>query len=85
MKLSPARLRILAMLDQQGPLHRHVIGEAFAKKGRMWPQAATRLAGFLCKPLVDGGMISESRDRQGFHRYFAITRSGKEAYRKAAP
>lgn len=53
--MTPARKRVLAMIEQRGtilqPLHRHEIGYAFAK-GRMTSQAATRLAGYLCKPAI---------------------------------
>jgi hypothetical protein len=73
------------MIDQRGsimqPLHRHEVGYAFAK-GRMTTQAATRLAGYLCRPLLDDGLISEHHDRRGFHRGYSITSIGKRALRE---
>lgn len=80
-RISPARRRILGMLHQQGPLHRHAVGEAFSKSRRgMTTQAATRLAGYLCRPLIDRGLIVESHDKQGFHRDLRITKAGIAAY-----
>ena len=80
--MTPSRRRVLMMLEQQGPLHRHRIGEAFAKKQRgITSQAATRLAGYICKPLLAGGLIHEEIDREGWHRHFSITAAGRHALR----
>lgn len=84
-ELSPGRRRVLAMLDQRGPLHRHEIGYAFAKTNRMWSQAATRLAGSLCRPLLDAKLIEERCDRDGYHQHMAITVAGRRALRDTAP
>lgn len=83
--LSPSRLRVLRMLDQQGPLHRHAIGEAFSRPDRrrgMSPQAATRLAGYICKPLLEQGLIVERNSRAGYHVHMSITAAGKAALRQ---
>lgn len=82
-KISPARRRVLQMLEQQGPTHRHEIGFAFAKKKRMWPQAATRLAGYLCRPMIEEGWVREKRCKRGFHIHMSITVEGSRALRSS--
>jgi hypothetical protein len=79
-QLTPARLRVLELLESK-PLHRHELGFAFARKRRkaMSTQAATRLAGYLCRPLVEAGLIIEIRDRDGWHQEYRITLSGVRA------
>jgi hypothetical protein len=77
-KLTPARLRVLEMLES-GPRHRHDISFAFAKSRKaMSTQAATRLAGLLCKPLIKGGLIIEIRF-EGYHQCYEITTAGIRA------
>jgi DNA-binding MarR family transcriptional regulator len=78
--ITPGRLRALAMIAQRGgSMHRILLGQEFIQKARGTPQAATRLAGFLCKPLVKTGLLREERDQQGFHVAYHITRAGREA------
>jgi hypothetical protein len=79
-KLTPARLRVLELLESK-PLHRHDLGFAFARKRRkaMSTQAATRLAGYLCRPLVEAGLITEICDRDGWHQEYRITLTGVRA------
>lgn len=81
---------MLAALEQQGPLHRQDIGLMFRnpERRRMWPQAATRLAGSICRPLLDAGLIRENRSEHRFddrwwisHDNYEITSKGKEFLR----
>lgn len=82
--MSPARKRVLQMIEQHGgQLHRHEIGFAFAT-GRMTTQRAAQLAGFLCKPLREAGWIEERRNRSGFHVAFVLTPAGRRALRETA-
>lgn len=83
-KLPPSARRILAALDQQGPMHRHAIGEMFCRKGWMWSQAATMIAGRLSKPLFVAGYAEDIRDRKGWHKYYRITAVGRAALREAS-
>lgn len=83
--LPPGRRRVLAMLDQRGQLTRHEIGRAFNANRRRWmsTQAATGLAGFLCRPLIRAGWVEEYwPDPSKFHlRFYRITAAGKATLR----
>ncbi len=85
MNMTQHRRRILAALEQRGPTHRQHLSDLFEwRTPTVGPQAITRTVGRMMRPLIDAGLVTERRERAGYHMHYAITDSGKRRLREGA-
>lgn len=87
--ITSLRRRILATLEQRGPMDIQEIGYEFTSNPRGLPQgfrhpaAATRFGGMLAAPLRAAGLLHTSDERFGCRRKLEITAAGRVALRRS--
>jgi hypothetical protein len=87
--LTPLRRRILASLDQQGPMDIQEIGYEFSSNPRglkhtfKHPAAATRFGGMLMAPLREAGLVWASSERFAYRYKLMISDAGRALLRTA--